>query len=244
MQKIYKKNYSSLILNKFISFIKHNIILIIVAIILAVVFRFFPDIDIYVSDIFYSTGNGFAYTDTILSSIFYFGVNYLAKIIIFSSLTLLILKLLLKDRLKFVKLTSILFIITTLALGPGILVNTILKENVGRARPHHVTEFGGTQEFTPAFMIVNECETNCSFVSGHASFGFFLMSFAFLIANKRKRFIAWIALLIIASGTAFSRVMDGAHFLSDVIFAAIFTYLTIKLVYEFFYINENDERTK
>ena len=239
MQKIYKKSYLSLALNKFISFIKHNKILIIVAIILAVVFRSFPAIDLYVSNLFYSPENTFTYEHLLISDIFYYGVTYLANIIIISSLTLLILKLIFKDKLKFVKLRSIIFIILTLALGPGLLVNAILKEHVGRARPIAITEFGGIQEFTPAFMIVDECETNCSFVSGHASFGFFLMSFAFLVRNKRKRLIAWILLLIVASCTAFSRVMDGAHFLSDVIFAGIFTYLIIKLVYEFLYVNDD-----
>ena len=239
MQQTYKKNYSSLILNKFISFIKHNKILIIISIILAIIFRCFPIIDLYVSSLFYNTESGFAYKDLLISDIFYRGVIYLANIIIISSLTLLVVKLILRDKLKFVKLRSILFIVITLALGPGLLVNAILKENVGRARPHYVTEFGSAQEFTPAFVIANECETNCSFVSGHASFGFFLMSFAFLITNKRKRFVAWLLLLILASYTAFSRVMDGAHFLSDIVFAGIFTYLTIKLVYEFLYINDD-----
>ena len=241
MQKTYKRSYASLALHKFISFIKHNKILIIVSIILAIIFRCFPDIDLYVSSRFYNTESGFAYKDLLISDIFYHGVPYLANIIIISSLTLLLLKLVLRDKLKIVKLRSILFIVLTLALGPGLLVNAILKEHVGRARPHHVTEFGGTQEFTPAFMIVNECDTNCSFVSGHASFGFFLMSFAFLITNKRKRLITWIALLILASYTAFSRVMDGAHFFSDIVFAGIFTYLVIKLVYEFLYINDKEE---
>ncbi len=246
MQKTYKKSYTSLILNKFLSFIKHNKILIIIAIVLAVVFRCFPDIDLYVSSLFYNIDDGlFEYKESFVSNIFYYGVPYLANIIIVSSLSLLVLKLIFKDKLKFIKLKSTLFIVITLALGPGILVNAILKEHVGRARPLHVTEFGGTQEFTPAFMIVNECETNCSFVSGHASFGFFLMSFAFLITNRRKRLMAWIALLILASFTAFSRVMDGAHFLSDIVFAGIFTYLTIKLVYEFLYIKEdNNDKTE
>ncbi len=241
MQKIYKRSYTSLALNKFTSFIKHNKILIIVAIILAVVFRCFPNIDLYVSNLFYNTETRFAYKNSTISDIFYFGVPYLANIIIVSSLLLLIVKLILRGKLKFIKLRSILFIVITLALGPGLLVNAILKENVGRARPIAITEFGGKQKFTPAFMIVNECDTNCSFVSGHASFGFFLMSFAFLIANKRKRLMAWIALLILASYTAFSRVMDGAHFLSDIIFAGIFTYLIIKLVYEFLYVNDEEE---
>ncbi len=34
----------------------------------------------------------------------------------------------------------------TLALGPGLLANTILKDNWGRPRPIEVTEFGGPLE--------------------------------------------------------------------------------------------------
>ena len=38
------------------------------------------------------------------------------------------------------------------ALGPGLLVNTVLKIYWGRARPYAIAEFGGTDAFTPALL--------------------------------------------------------------------------------------------
>ena len=37
------------------------------------------------------------------------------------------------------------FLVLSLLLGPGLLVNVILKDNWGRPRPGSVVEFGGTQ---------------------------------------------------------------------------------------------------
>jgi lipid A 4'-phosphatase len=52
------------------------------------------------------------------------------------------------------------------ALGPGLVVNGILKRFWGRARPSAVVEFGGTAQFTPPWQIADQCPKNCSFVSG------------------------------------------------------------------------------
>jgi hypothetical protein len=44
------------------------------------------------------------------------------------------------------------FLLLVLVLGPGLLVNGILKEHWGRVRPLNCQEFGGTGVFTPAFV--------------------------------------------------------------------------------------------
>src|SRR5215467_6617018 len=50
---------------------------------------------------------------------------------------------------KIVPPRAALMMLLTLALGPGLLANTILKDNWGRPRPIQVTEFGGPLEFLP-----------------------------------------------------------------------------------------------
>ena len=41
-----------------------------------------------------------------------------------------------------------------LLLGPGLLVNVVLKDNsTGRARPSQVLEFGGSHQFSSPFEI-------------------------------------------------------------------------------------------
>ena len=115
-------------------------------------------------------------------------------------------------------------------IGPVLIVNGILKETSGRARPRHVTEFGGTKQFTPAFVFTDQCDKNCSFVCGHASAGFYFVSLALLFKGRKKKIIFWSA--VTAGGIiGLIRIMMGGHFLSDVIFSFVFVYLSSLLLY-------------
>ncbi len=121
------------------------------------------------------------------------------------------------------------FLLFTLAMGPGIMVNAVLKDHWGRARPFQVAEFGGNRRFTAAFVVSDQCQKNCSFVSGDASLGYFGLAF-FFIARRRRAFIAGAGIL---AGSLFGlvRMAQGAHFLSDVIFSGVFTFLAAWLLY-------------
>ena len=112
------------------------------------------------------------------------------------------------------------FVLLVLALGPGLLVNAVLKDHWGRARPSQVTEFGGTKEFTPAPLPAAQCDRNCSFVAGHPAAGFALLAYAFLATGWRRR---WIAAGAIGFGAllGLARIAQGGHFLSDVVFSCL-----------------------
>ena len=113
------------------------------------------------------------------------------------------------------------FIVLAGAMGPGVLVNSGFKENWQRARPYQVEQFGGTQEFTRAGHMTDQCNNNCSFVSGHVACGFFFVSLM-LIQPRRK--IAWTVVGVSAGLLiGFSRMSDVAHWLSDVLWAAPIT---------------------
>lgn len=107
------------------------------------------------------------------------------------------------------------FLFVSLLLGPGLVVNYVFKENWGRARPHEVVEFGGINLYTSPLKITKECDGNCSFVSGHASGAFFVLSLSWVF--RRKRWF-WIGLSL-GSLVGIGRVLQGGHFLSDVVFA-------------------------
>lgn len=109
-----------------------------------------------------------------------------------------------------------LFLLLSLLLGPGLVVNTVLKNHsIGRARPHQVEEFGGSSHFTPAFVYSGECQRNCSFVSGHAAIGFYFIGLGWLLRSPAG---FWAGMLI---GTLISltRIAQGGHFFSDTVFA-------------------------
>jgi lipid A 4'-phosphatase len=110
------------------------------------------------------------------------------------------------------------FIVISCLLGPGLVVNAGFKDQWKRARPVHVQHFGGTQQFTRAGVITDQCESNCSFVSGHVSCGFFFLS---LMLVHRRRIKLWAGVGISAGLLiGFSRMSNVAHWLSDVLWAA------------------------
>jgi lipid A 4'-phosphatase len=110
------------------------------------------------------------------------------------------------------------FVLLALALGPGLAAEVGFKDHWGRARPRDIVEFGGTQRFTPAFQPADQCAYNCSFVSGHAALTFGFAPLAFLLRGRRRR-VALAAVTAAALGIGAMRMVQGAHFLSDVIFA-------------------------
>ena len=132
---------------------------------------------------------------------------------------------------------AVIFFIVVVIMAPGIVVNSILKENVGRPRPIHITEYGGTAVFQPPFVISNQCENNCSFVSGHAAFAFTFMVIGLLFRNRLRHIICTSG-FIFGALVGFVRIFQGKHFFTDVVFAFFFTWLTITLIYKFFYPND------
>lgn len=111
-------------------------------------------------------------------------------------------------------------------LGPILLVNLILKEHWGRARPAHILEFGGEKHFTPAFQIAQECGGNCSFVSGEAAGATAFAVAVFWISStlpaRYHAFIRTAAIVFCVFGAGLRLVM-GRHFASDVVFGVLLT---------------------
>ncbi len=116
------------------------------------------------------------------------------------------------------------FVVASLALGPGLVVNAVLKDHWGRARPSTIAEFAGPNQaeilrYTPPLLPAGQCSDNCSFPSGHAALGFWLVTFA-LLAPPRWRRWSLAAALGVGAAVGLSRIAQGAHFLSDVAFSA------------------------
>lgn len=118
-----------------------------------------------------------------------------------------------------------LFLLSSLALGPGVIVNLILKENWGRPRPSTILEFGGDKYFVPPLVISGQCDSNCSFSSGHGALGFWPVAVALLVpAPWRPPALA--AALAFGAMVGFVRIAQGGHFFSDVVFSAVIVIAT------------------
>lgn len=118
------------------------------------------------------------------------------------------------------------FILLCMALGPGLTVNIVLKEQVGRARPREIVEFGGSRQFTQCWQ-PGEAGTNSSFPSGHAAIAFAVMAPWFVLRDEERRAAAG----FLAAGLGFgilvgiARILQGGHFASDILWAGGLVYL-------------------
>jgi membrane-associated PAP2 superfamily phosphatase len=107
-----------------------------------------------------------------------------------------------------------------------LVVNTILKHHVGRARPIEIVQFGGDAQFSRAGFPADQCRRNCTFPSGDASAAFALAAVG--VATGSPAVLA--GALVIGTLVSIVRVLTGAHFVSDVASSAVLTLLAIVLL--------------
>ena len=197
----------------------------------AIVFTLFPSLDLIVARMFLASPGHFVGQSstlvTVLRNVF---------IVLFFGVLLVALAAIVAHRMRGRTIVpgldqiTALFVVVCLVAGPGLVTNLIFKDHWGRARPAKVSEFGGTQVFTPPLRPTNQCERNCSFVSGEASSSFALFYTAALAWPQSGAVLLAIGTIAgLANGAV--RMAQGGHFLSDVIFAGLFMALTVVLVH-------------
>lgn len=215
----------------------HPIIAVLIYIaVVSVFFLVFPGVDLWASNLFYSETEGFwAQNDPFLRRLRHLG-PHIVRIIAMVCILALLLKLLVPGRGPILPLRAPLFLLTTLILGPGVLVNLILKNNWGRPRPHTVDQFGGDLPYQPVWLPTDLCDTNCSFVSGEASAGIWLLAAVF-IAPAAWRLALLCFVLPLALILSLNRIAFGGHFLSDTLISWGLTLLVILIAYRFFYVS-------
>ena len=142
----------------------------------------------------------------------------------------LILKLLRPAKPMLMSPRSMVFLLGTLALAPGVLANGVLKEHWGRPRPIEVREFTGSDAFVPWWDPRGACDQNCSFISGEGAGAFWTLAPAAL-APPPVRAAAYTAALAFGATVGTMRIAVGGHFFTDVAFAGVFTFLIIWVAY-------------
>jgi lipid A 4'-phosphatase len=184
-------------------------------------FYWVPQTDLFVSGLFYDPGHGFALADWPPVRDLTASIRWVTFGILLIALTGAVwLRLVGRPLWRFDR-NALIFLVAALAIGPGILANTVLKDNWGRARPYQIEAFGGQQQFTPAPLPADQCNRNCSFVSGHAALGFSLVMFAFLLRVGRARDVVLGAAVSFGALVGLARIASGHHFLSDVVDAGL-----------------------
>lgn len=121
---------------------------------------------------------------------------------------------------------DVFFLIATLTIGSGLIVNLGMKDHLHRPRPINVQQFGGPQEFRPWYRFDGACHKNCSFPSGEASSAFWMVAPA-LIAPPPFRGLAISGALAFAVAASVLRMAVGGHFLSDVLVGALISLIVV-----------------
>lgn len=125
------------------------------------------------------------------------------------------------------------FLLLSVVIGPGLLVNTVFKDHWGRPRPRDIVEFGGPSRYRLAPLPGGE--GGASFPCGHCSVGF-LFAAGWWMWRRRRPARAWASLALgLAAGTALGlgRMAAGGHFLSDVIWSALLALGVAHVLYHY-----------
>jgi membrane-associated phospholipid phosphatase len=195
------------------------------AILAAAVFLAFPQLDVAVTHAFYDENHAF-YGQTLFGRTFR-EIFRLASYTIFAAFVLAYVSARLYARKRLVPTgRNLVFLALTLALGPGLLVNGLVKEHSHRPRPFQTTEFGGQWEFRPFGHFDGQCVTDCSFVSGETSTAAWSLAPALLTPPPWRAAVIGASLLFtLVMGV--ERIAYGGHYLSDVTFGALLNWFLV-----------------
>lgn len=207
------------------------------------VLTFFPQIDIGFSELFYDQKYRFIYRKNELVEFLFISVPILTKYFLIIISLILSYQIFLYRNFKKIIRSYVVYLLIAAAIGPGFIVNYVFKENFNRARPSQIEYFKGSKVFSQAFVISDQCDTNCSFSSGHAAMAYYFTAIAYALVIARKDSLRNNNLnqdftLLYSTGILFgtlvglSRILMGRHFLSDVAASCAIVLIINHLLYE------------
>lgn len=133
------------------------------------------------------------------------------------------------------------YLVSVLVLGPGLIVNGLMKEFWGRPRPNNLTEFGSDQAFE-GLLRLDSSTVGKSFGCGHATMGFFFLALAFVFLSVGRRKTGWFVFAVAFSYGSLigvARVIQGSHWTSDVLWAGGAVWLSAGFLFHLFKLHQN-----
>jgi lipid A 4'-phosphatase len=123
------------------------------------------------------------------------------------------------------------FLLLSVVIGPGLVVNFLFKDHWGRPRPRDIVQFSGALHYVPP--LAPSPEGGHSFPCGHCSVGF-LYGTGWWVWRRRHPKWAWASLtagLIAGLAEGLGRMAAGGHFLSDVVWSGLLALSIAHLLY-------------
>ncbi len=123
------------------------------------------------------------------------------------------------------------FILLCVIIGPGLIINLVLKDHWGRARPRQLVEFGGSAEYSQP--LVPFRASGKSFPCGHCSVGYLygLGWWVWRRSHPRRASASLAAGLAMGTLQGIGRMTDGGHYLSDAVWAALIALAIAHVLY-------------
>ena len=178
------------------------------------IFFIWPELDYWWASHFYKAGEGFYMRDLPPVQWVYRGFAWLQWPILLGLLAALTWAIR-RQPSGHIARRRVYFLLVLLLLGPGLLVNELVKKNSGRERPDDTLMFAGDSPHQDFLDFYGGCKTNCSFVSGHAALGFWFIGFAWALGRPQY---LWLGIGV-GAVVGLGRNIQGNHYLSDVVFA-------------------------
>jgi lipid A 4'-phosphatase len=200
---------------------------------ISALFLAFSGIDLWASRLFHGVGPGFPLSRVRALILFRRTGDLAIVAVVVAILASIAAKLVAPNRRSLIPPSASLFLVATLIIGPGLLVNMVLKELWGRPRPVMVDAFGGSDPYVAVWRITDYCTSNCSFVAGEASSAIWLTALA-LVVPRQWRLPTAIITGVYAGLISLNRIAFGGHFLSDVLLSWGLTLLVIAIGYRIF----------
>ena len=191
------------------------------------VFAIWPDLDLAVSHLFFWDGSfdGEGPTDHLARDFF-----RMTPFVVLAAYAGLWLAKRLGGKVRWAPSgRAMIFLIATMIIGPGLIVNLGLKDHWHRPRPIQTQDFNGPSPFMPWYDDAGGCKTNCSFVSGEAATGFWMVAPASVLPPP-WRGAAMVAAFAFGLGASLLRLAFGGHYISDVLLGGLVTLIVIEVV--------------
>ena len=182
------------------------------------IFIYYPKIDVIVSSIFFSANKDkFYFKYNIVFIFFSECAYYLMFFLLLYYVTTVVVKFFNQKVFKHESIFILTFFIASI-----VIIQFFSKYYFGRSRPCNILEFGGSKQFTIACMTSNQCHSNCSFGSFHTSISIMIFISSFQSSDRIKKiivtFVTFLAIIF-----SLIRIIQGKHFLSDVVISACIT---------------------